>query len=46
MVKENGGIKIEEMNLFHGTKREYLEAIIRKGVDFRVNTRHVYGKGK
>ncbi|XP_055899265.1 uncharacterized protein LOC106060478 isoform X2 [Biomphalaria glabrata] len=47
MVQENDGQDVTELHLFHGTHRTYVEAIARKGFDWRLSGKHgtVYGCG-
>ncbi|KAH9518840.1 hypothetical protein Btru_006378 [Bulinus truncatus] len=47
MVQENNGMVVTEKQLFHGTHRTYVEAIARKGFDWRLSGKHgtVYGCG-
>ena len=37
--------EINEYFLFHGAQQPYLEAILKQGVDFRLNTRAMFGRG-
>nr|KAG5702367.1 hypothetical protein BaRGS_002149 [Batillaria attramentaria] len=47
MVQENDGLSVEEKMLFHGTKCSVIDAICRKGFDWRVCGKHgtAYGHG-
>ncbi|CAL1535107.1 unnamed protein product, partial [Lymnaea stagnalis] len=47
MVQENDGMDVAEIKLFHGTHRSTLEAIARKGFDWRLSGKHgtVFGCG-
>ncbi|XP_059150711.1 uncharacterized protein LOC131937362 isoform X2 [Physella acuta] len=47
MVQENDGMDVTERQLYHGTHRSTLEAIARKGFDWRLSGKHgtVYGCG-
>ncbi|KAM8974740.1 protein mono-ADP-ribosyltransferase PARP12-like [Pelodytes ibericus] len=47
MKKQNGGKEIKEMQLFHGTKSELVDAICQQNFDWRVCGANgtVYGKG-
>ncbi|BFZ15955.1 hypothetical protein BsWGS_18994 [Bradybaena similaris] len=47
MVQENDGMDVTEKQLYHGTHRSTLEAIARKGFDWRLSGKHgtVYGCG-
>lgn len=48
MIHENDGLAVAEKYLFHGTHASVLEAICRKGFDWRVCGKNgtVYGHGK
>jgi len=37
--------EINEYFLFHGVPQQYLEAILKQGIDFRLNARAMFGKG-
>ncbi|ESO97802.1 hypothetical protein LOTGIDRAFT_103869 [Lottia gigantea] len=47
MLHENDGIDVNEEKLFHGTQSHCVEAISRKGFDWRVCGKHgtLYGEG-
>jgi len=48
MIHENDGLDVQENQLFHGTNNSVLEAICKKGFDWRVCGKNatVYGQGK
>ena len=47
MIYENDGHEVQEESLFHGTSKAVLEAICKKGFDWRLSGKHgtVYGQG-
>ncbi|XP_071100391.1 uncharacterized protein [Haliotis cracherodii] len=47
MIHENDGHQVDERQLFHGTNSSVIEAICKKGFDWRVCGKHgcVYGQG-
>lgn len=47
MVQENDGLSVEEKQLFHGTRCSVIDAICKKGFDWRVCGKHgvAYGHG-
>ncbi|CAG5128267.1 unnamed protein product [Candidula unifasciata] len=42
MVQENDGMDVTEKQLYHGTHRSTLEAIARKGFDWRLSGKHAH----
>lgn len=47
MKERNGGGKIDERQLFHGTDKSLIEAICEQNFDWRISGVHgsLYGKG-
>ena len=37
--------EINEYFLFHGAQQQYIEPILKQGIDFRLNTRAMFGRG-
>ncbi|KAK2191448.1 hypothetical protein NP493_53g15013, partial [Ridgeia piscesae] len=37
--------EINEYFLFHGAQQQFIEPILKQGIDFRLNTRAMFGKG-
>ena len=48
MIQENGGMIVNEYQLFHGTKASTIDAICRRGFDWRFCGKHgtAYGHGQ
>ena len=48
MIQENGGMVVNEYQLFHGTKASTIDAICRRGFDWRFCGKHgtAYGHGQ